>query len=133
MTISKKQFQIRRVSTRAINNTSRLKLDIGSKSSIPIVPQYSSVEALYKRIPKTCPLGNLYTRGLPDSACIDRFENAKQLAEVTQSIKIRGYINLSIKPETFLIIDKEKERNSCRYTTITTNDATTTITTTSNF
>jgi hypothetical protein len=89
MTISKKPFQLRRVSTRAINNTSGLKLDIGSKSSIPIVPQYSSVEALYKKNPKTCPLGNLYTRGLPDPACIDRFENAKQLAEVTKRIRHR--------------------------------------------
>lgn len=86
MTISKKQFQIRRVSTRAVNNTSGLKLDIGSKSSIPIVPQYSSVETLYKRSPKSLPLGNDYTRGLPNSTCIDRFEHAKHLAEVNRKI-----------------------------------------------
>lgn len=72
MTISKKQFQIRRTSARAIIH----KIDtIG-----PLVPQYSSVETLYKT---KVSLGEQYTRGLPEFKSIDRFENAKHLAEVS--------------------------------------------------
>jgi hypothetical protein len=79
MTISKKQFQIRRSSTRALSKeisptSTKTLADLG------LFPQYSSVEALYNKEKPS--LGKQYTRGLPDSKCIDRFENAKHLAEV---------------------------------------------------
>ncbi|KAI8079049.1 acyl-CoA N-acyltransferase [Gilbertella persicaria] len=79
MAISKKQFYIRRTSTRTINKTAPIvQLDI------PILPQYSSIETLYHRHPKKLLLGDQYTRGLPDAKCIDRFESAKQLAETNK-------------------------------------------------
>lgn len=78
MTISKKHFCLRRTSTRAINKK-ELHVDI---SKANLIPQYTSVENLYKTNPKNLPLGENYSRGLPDSNCINRFENAKKLAEV---------------------------------------------------
>lgn len=78
MTISKKQFQIRRTSTRALSKeTTPLPINL---KELGLFPQYSSVDSLYKNEQKS--LGKQYTRGLPDSKCIDRFENAKHLAEV---------------------------------------------------
>lgn len=77
MTISKKHFCLRRTSTRAINKK-ELHVDI---SKANLIPQYTSVENLYKTNPKNLPLGENYSRGLPDSNCINRFENAKKLAE----------------------------------------------------
>jgi hypothetical protein len=81
MTISKKkQFQqVRRSSTRAAIVNPKLVVDIG-----PFIPQYSSVESLYGH--NKLHLGQQYTRGLPDSKCIDRFENAKHLTEVKKKI-----------------------------------------------
>ncbi|KAF1805983.1 males absent on the first-like protein [Mucor lusitanicus] len=78
MTISKKHFHPRRTSTRAISKQNDIPVDIAKAN---LVPQYTCVENLYKRQPKSLPLGPQYTRGLPNPACIDRFESAKQLAE----------------------------------------------------
>jgi len=78
MTISKKHFYVRRTSTRAINKK-EIQVDIAKAN---LIPQYTSVENLYKTHPKSLPLGEKYTRGLPNPACIDRFESAKKLSEV---------------------------------------------------
>lgn len=79
MTISKKPYYVRRTSTRTANKAaSPLPLDV---KNVPLIPQYSSLESLYE--PETLTLGNQYTRGLPNPTCIERFENAKQLAEVS--------------------------------------------------
>ncbi|KAK4513097.1 uncharacterized protein ATC70_000135 [Mucor velutinosus] len=78
MTISKKHFHLRRTSTRTINKQDDTQVDIAKAN---LVPQYTSVEKLYKAQPKSLPLGPKYTRGLPNPACIDRFESAKKLAE----------------------------------------------------
>ncbi|CAO0802972.1 unnamed protein product [Mucor circinelloides] len=77
MTISKKHFYVRRTSTRAINKK-EIQVDIAKAN---LIPQYTSVENLYKTHPKSLPLGEKYTRGLPNPACIDRFESAKKLSE----------------------------------------------------
>lgn len=105
MTISKKQFQIRRAPARAISKLNP-KLDIGVKSSTPFTPRYSSVESLYKKEKQT--LGLQYTRGLPDPKCIDRFENAKHLAEVIlkrlQTRRCLVFLTLSLPYNTFRIL-----------------------------
>ena len=84
MTITKKQFQIRRAPARAISKLNP-QLDLKGQKNIPIIPKYTTVESLYKK--EKHPLGLQYTRGLPDPKCIDRFEHAKCLAEVNIYMK----------------------------------------------
>lgn len=99
MTISKKQYQVRRTSTRAIHNP---KIDTHG----PFVPQYSSVETLHSG--RGIDLGEEYTRGLPRQQCLDRFENAKHLAEVSLYVNyfltiLFIYIIISLKSQPKLI------------------------------
>lgn len=83
MTLSKKHFHLKRTSTRAVSKQNDVQVDIAKAN---LVPQYTSVENLYQTHPKSLPLGAKYTRGLPNSACIDRFESAKKLAEVRRVV-----------------------------------------------
>lgn len=106
MTISKKQFQIRRAPARAISKLNP-KLDIGVNSSIPFTPQYSSVESLYKKEKQS--LGLQYTRGLPDPKCIDRFENAKHLAENPPIIAMPQQETIS-KPPIIALLPEESQQ-----------------------
>lgn len=78
MTITKKHFHLRRTSTRAVKKKEP-QIDITKAN---LIPQYTSLENLYETNPKNLPLGEKYTRGLPESTCIDKFENAKKLVEV---------------------------------------------------